>query len=456
VATDSNGQVLVESAADITLLTLGVGTKNIYSWFHDGNGPEKTTDTSYMAWGDIASGHSEVSALINQAVRDSNAAWEGAGADAARSATSPLATWSDMAGSSAQSASYDVASLSGAFRTAQNSVQKPVDVPDKPWLNDMAWWETDYDEAVEKSQTVNNANMQALNIYASTANSVSSSMPTFESPNASDATLDSDTSSSIDSGNGNRNGNIDSSGTGTGIGTGTGTGTGRGTGTADINLPGTGNGTGSGTGTGGGSGGSDGSLDPSWNGGGGGGTTNPSQNTPNVQLPGIGNPNNPNNPGLNNPNFPGVLPGIGDPRTSNSGNTRLPGMGGPGGGGRGGGGGGGAGGNVKLPGMGGPGSGVSGTGGGFGPRGGPGATAGVVAGDDGVHGRGAGGIGAAGAAGRAGGAAGGMGAGGMGAGAARGQGDEDKEHKSAAYLVETEDVFGDGQLVAPPVIGDVR
>ncbi|WP_167980229.1 hypothetical protein [Lentzea indica] len=46
-----------------------------------------------------------------------------------------------------------------------------------------------------------------------------------------------------------------------------------------------------------------------------------------------------------------------------------------------------------------------------------------------------------------------MGAGGMGAGAGRGEGEEDKEHKSASYLQETEDIFGDGTMVAPPVIG---
>jgi hypothetical protein len=46
-----------------------------------------------------------------------------------------------------------------------------------------------------------------------------------------------------------------------------------------------------------------------------------------------------------------------------------------------------------------------------------------------------------------------MGAGGMGAGGGRGEGAEDSEHKSASYLQETEDIFGDGTMVAPPVIG---
>ncbi|MEU0877738.1 PPE domain-containing protein [Lentzea sp. NPDC005914] len=48
------------------------------------------------------------------------------------------------------------------------------------------------------------------------------------------------------------------------------------------------------------------------------------------------------------------------------------------------------------------------------------------------------------------------GAAGTGAGGAHGQkgeGEDDLEHKSADYLVETDDVFGDERMVAPPVIG---
>ncbi|MEV6240031.1 PPE domain-containing protein [Lentzea sp. NPDC051838] len=50
-----------------------------------------------------------------------------------------------------------------------------------------------------------------------------------------------------------------------------------------------------------------------------------------------------------------------------------------------------------------------------------------------------------------GGAAGAAGAGG--AHGQKGEGEEDLEHKAADYLVETDDVFGDERMVAPPVIG---
>ncbi|MGH3367103.1 MAG: hypothetical protein ACRDOY_07865, partial [Nocardioidaceae bacterium] len=41
-----------------------------------------------------------------------------------------------------------------------------------------------------------------------------------------------------------------------------------------------------------------------------------------------------------------------------------------------------------------------------------------------------------------------------GAGAGRGQGGEDDEHRRPSYLIDTDDIFGDGRRVAPPVIGE--
>lgn len=75
---------------------------------------------------------------------------------------------------------------------------------------------------------------------------------------------------------------------------------------------------------------------------------------------------------------------------------------------------------------------------------------GMGSGPDGMRGGAMG----AGAAGGKGGAAGaGMGAGG--AHGQKGEGEDDIEHKAADYLVETDDVFGDERLVAPPVIGGI-
>lgn len=82
----------------------------------------------------------------------------------------------------------------------------------------------------------------------------------------------------------------------------------------------------------------------------------------------------------------------------------------------------------------------------FGPRGSAAAGAAESAAEGGRFGTGA-----------AAGGRGGAGAGGVplaGGGAGRGQGGEDNEHQRPSYLIETDDIFGDGRKVAPPVIGE--
>ncbi|MGH4016764.1 MAG: PPE domain-containing protein [Pseudonocardiaceae bacterium] len=99
-----------------------------------------------------------------------------------------------------------------------------------------------------------------------------------------------------------------------------------------------------------------------------------------------------------------------------------------------------------LGGLGGRAGSGSGGGPGFGPRG---SGSGVVGAGEGRVGAGPG-SGAGGAAGRG-------GVSGVplaGAGAGRGQSGDDAEHRRPSYLIETDDIFGDGRKVAPPVIGE--
>lgn len=405
----------------------------VYKWFEKGKGPGQSTGPATQAWRDLASGHVDVSALINKAVSDSGASWEGAAGDAARGATSPLATWADVTGESATTAGNNTEAVGEAYVNAKNAMSKPPTVPDKPFLNDLAWWDTDYDEAVEKNQQVNEQNVRAFHQYGSAVQASVNTMPTFISPTATDASLQQE-------GGGDKNiDRVDRNGTGdpyTPPGTGQPPGTGRPPGSSDdTNLS-------------------------TWKPPGGDDTTNPSRVDPNDprNRPGIGDPNDPRNRPGGDPNIPPG--GRWDPNNPNDPRNRgrfdpndprnrqgLNGPGGRSGGGGGGGAGGGRGGGAgglggaaAARGMGGPG----GMGSGFG------GAAGV-----GEQGRGgAGGFGPSGAAGAAGrGGAAGMGAGGMGGAGGKGQGDEDKEHKSASYLQETEDIFGDGTMVAPPVIG---
>lgn len=426
------------------------GGETIYKWFENGSGPSQSTAITSQGWRELSAGHGDVAQLIEKAVRDSGAAWEGSAGDAARGGTSPLATWATMTGDSATQASTTADTVGSAYADAKNSMSKPPAVPDKPFLNDYRPWDTDYDKALEKNQQVSEQNIRAFNQYAGAVNASMNNQPTFIAPTATDGNvqegppdgqynvdkvgMQSQPPPSIGSnpppGSGDRSGGGDTS-------------------TSGWKPPGTGGGDDTGT---------SGVNDPRY-------TPPPIDSgrpRPDIGVPisppdGVYNPNDPRRPGgpldPNNPrNRPGGPNGPNGPGGRGIGGP----PGGPGGGGagRGGGGGGGIGGPPGGPGGGGLGGAAAAKG-----MGGPGGMGGGFGGAAGVAGSGAGGAGgfgpagagAAGAAGRGG--AAGMGAGGMGAGGQRGDGAEDSEHKSASYLQETEDIFGDGTMVAPPVIG---
>lgn len=398
--------------------------KKVYGWFKEGRGPEQTFDTGHEVWSKVSAGQVDVTELINKAVRDSGAVWGGSAADGMRSSTSPLGSWADSAGATATAGSTAVANLSGAYRTAQNSVQKPIDVPDKPWYNDGVPWDTDYDEALGKSQGVDNANMQALNTYAVSANSAMSGAPKFESPNSSTANVQETPPPPIDQPkqHDGYHGKTSTSSVDT-------------MSTTPGSTP-------------------NNTTTPSW-------TAPPAigQNTPNLPntpTPG-GNLNQPGVPLPGMPLPPGQFPGNQKPGPNSPGPGTpggKPGMPGGPGGSRGPGGMGGPGAAGAARGPGGVG-GVGGLGGAqkpgsFGPLG-SGGSAGVL----GEQGRGSFGPSSSSSAGAAGGrgaaGAGGMGAGGAGAG--RGEGADDLEHTSK-YVEPNDEAFGDDRTVAPPVIGE--
>lgn len=82
----------------------------------------------------------------------------------------------------------------------------------------------------------------------------------------------------------------------------------------------------------------------------------------------------------------------------------------------------------------------------------PGGMPGMGSGPDAMRG---GAVGSGAGAGKGGAAGAGVGAGAGGAPGQKGAGEDDIEHKVADYLVETDDVFGDERMVAPPVIGGI-
>ncbi|WP_282105812.1 MULTISPECIES: hypothetical protein [unclassified Crossiella] len=390
--------------------------KTIYEFFHkDAKGAEATTDPNYEAWQKLGDRYLTVRDMVENALKAGKVAWEGQAADQAQLVASPLAAWAGAAKTVCTDTAYKVASQSGDFRSVKDKVELPPDPGEEPWLNGAAFWETDYDEAKRVQGEKTNANQQALLEYKAQSETNTTNMPQFIPPPPVTPETSTGNPNEVDPGKRDPNSNVGRIGGGDRNGSGT---------PNMPNLPPPGS-------DGRPPGGND-QLDPSWN--------KPPVEPPKpppFTPPPLTPPPGPNPPMP--PPIGGWPPGQGP----NTGPGRGPG----GGGGT----------PPRMPGMPGGGSGRGGGGaGGFGPRGGgfgpsgggfgPGGSGGVGA--DG-HGPGGGRGGAAGGAG----GRGGMGAGGgMGGGGAKG--DEDKEHKRPSYLVESDDIWGDNTLVAPPVIGE--
>ncbi|ONI82403.1 hypothetical protein ALI22I_40615 [Saccharothrix sp. ALI-22-I] len=409
-----------------------------------------TANEQGEAWTKIGNTLAELQTNLTSATAASKGAWQGAAAESAQGYFTNVATWSGNAAQGAQLTGNKLYTQSTAAEQAKNAMPEPVDFSTADAYkmlfsepNPFKWAGT-IDQIEQKFEEKQQAHERAAEVMTTMSTSFQesgSTMPAFSPPPP--------MSSGGGTGDGNQTGTGEIGGRQTmpsGVGNGTGTGTGTGTGSGELGVPG--------GGTGGGN-----THQSGLNGGTGGGNTNlPGGGGGNTNLPGGGNGIYPPGPGIYPP---GTGPN-GRPTVPPGGRPGMPG--GPGTGGRPGGGGGGGNGMGRMPGGGGGPGGMAAAGrggmggGGMGGGGfGPGGSAGALgetgrSGAGGFGPGGSGGLAGAGAAGRGG--AAGVGAGmGAGAGGARGQGDEDKEHKAASYLVETEDVFGDGTMVAPPVIG---
>ncbi|WP_189058579.1 WXG100 family type VII secretion target [Longimycelium tulufanense] len=437
----------------------------IYDMFHKGPGTSAGLDTASGKWREVAKAQHDASGDVEAAMKKAGVAWQGQASESAQAGMSPLATSASQAGDTANKVSGVLTQQSGGFNTAKHTVQPvPKNPPERDFVDYINPFTTDVDKQAAAYREKTLANQHALQSYGSTTSSNISAVPTFTA----------DT----------HHANVDV------------TDPGRGDGVGDTRQP---------PGRGGGGqvwrpAGS--SPDPSGGGqvwrpsysipdsSGGGQTWQPAGSSP---PPAQVDPSRvdplPGNPGTPGWNGPGSGGGSGTGTPGGGGGNYHPGGGyypggyggnntGQGGGimrpavpprsgglgssgGPGGGGGRGSAGSLSGAagrGVGGFGPGGSGAGGAGSSSGAGGSGGGLGAGNATGRGpggsAGAGGFGPAGATGGAGGRPGGAGMGGMGmAGAGRGQGGEDQEHQRPGYLVETDDIFSSGEMVAPPVIG---
>ncbi|APU22889.1 hypothetical protein [Actinoalloteichus sp. GBA129-24] len=434
----------------------------------DAQGHGGDFNEAFRQWSDVAADFDRIGEYLDTAIKKAAAAHTGTAADASQAAVTPLAEYTRQAREQALAIGSTVSVQGLAHRSVR------WDTPENPAAGPPAkegfesflpseW--TGHSDRVDVYEEENRVARQAMSAYQDESNARLQSIPAFAPPPPADYALGSDAiATPLENG--------DPSLSPSSPGGGNDGGPGGGWTSPNNALPagpdGSGGSGGSGSGFGGGSGGIAG---PDGSNGGG---SRPGGYGP-APAPGIGTDSNapgggpsvPVAPGGNLPHPGGYPPG--GPPPGQGGFAPGGGFGGPGvpGGGRAGGPGGPPGGR---PGGFGPGGGPGGRvpgglnggrmpggfgpGAGFGP-GGPGSPGGGFGpgGPSGVGGSSGGRLPGGGFGPAGGGAAGGAGMAGGGAGGRGGDGEEDKEHQRADYLLEDADVFGDDRKVAPPVFG---
>ncbi|APU12196.1 MULTISPECIES: hypothetical protein [Actinoalloteichus] len=394
-----------------------------------------------VSWKGIADRFLELGQYIESSLSTSNEVHQGVAGEKSRGAVSPLAVYALEADSQARQIASATALQANYQATAKFLTPTGSPEPSKDFLDTVVPGMTGYTDQRNAYDQENQRAREIMENYQSNTNANLASSRGFEAPPNTLVTIAEPNLGRADDGMPATFGDSSLPNGGTDANSGTDTG-----GRGGSNIPG--------GGSDGGSGGGNGST-PEYRPPTGPPPVGPDFHYPVPQPPTPGQPIPPpviGAPGPSGPPGGGLLPplgGIGRP----SGNIGGNGPGGIGGrgpvGGRHGGFGGPAGG--RAPGGFGPG------GSGFGPgSGGPGGNGFGPGGATGVGGTGGGrmpgGFGPTG--GGAGGMPGGGVAGGGGAGGRNSEGDEDKEHKRADYLIEMDDIFTDGTKVAPPVFGD--
>jgi hypothetical protein len=376
-------------------------------------------------WNNLGNEIMDFGASLQHTATSSEAIWVGQAGDTARRMLSTLATWSHDTGQGVQHMGATVRTQAEAAQTATRTMPKPVPYDPSEYQNrinstsnPIEWMQilVDAREQAARHDAAHAEAVRVIETYSASLLGTNGMMPAFTPP---PEFGDRDT------------------GPGSGVpapgGSGGGAGGSPGSGSSPQIAPGSGGG---GSGNGGPGSGSPGPGGDSPDGDG-----RPPESVPPTPTPGQVTPPSPSIPG------PSVPPGGGG---DSGGGTGVPGLlpttagiGGVGAAGRGSSFGGGRGG---------------GAGGGFGPRG-PGASNALGRGGFGLTGGAESatgtGRGVSGMAGRGPGV--GPGAGGAFppmVGGGQGRGEEDTAHRRPSYLVETEDIWGDGRHVAPPVIGE--
>lgn len=159
----------------------GLDGGQIYHMMTNGLGSGDLHNAS-SGWTSVGPIYEQAHQKINDALRDSQVTWQGAAAEAAAGGLSPLANWAMAASDEARKMASTTSDQAGNFDNTVKNLEPPPSIPEKPWYNSVAPWETDYDAAMKAKAANDMHNTEILSRYGQATMSTMNGIGQFPNP----------------------------------------------------------------------------------------------------------------------------------------------------------------------------------------------------------------------------------------------------------------------------------
>jgi len=165
----------------------GYSHEELYKQIHAGPGP-KASHASMERWEGVSAALTEINAELHTGVLNSGAVWEGAAADQARAGMNPLAAWADDARTGAEVMKVSAELQADFIGKARSDMPPPVQVSAEDpgviltGLTHLVGGQTDYEKEEKAHNAAEQKAREVMATYASSTTTNTSTLGRFHQP----------------------------------------------------------------------------------------------------------------------------------------------------------------------------------------------------------------------------------------------------------------------------------
>jgi hypothetical protein len=165
----------------------GYSHEELYKQIHAGPGP-KASHASMERWEGVSAALTEINADLHSGVLNSGATWEGAAADQARAGMNPLAAWADDARTGAEVMKVSAELQADFISKARSDMPPPVKVAAEDpgailtGLTHLVGGQTDYEKEEKAHSAAEQKAREVMATYASSTTTNTSTLGRFHQP----------------------------------------------------------------------------------------------------------------------------------------------------------------------------------------------------------------------------------------------------------------------------------